>query len=109
MKRSKHFLMLAALTLVAAAVLPARSRRAAGDVIKPATYVDPMTACMNQYNSLVHQAKSSLTTGDRNGAIKMLLSAETQLGRCQEIENKSTAQVSVGLNAGGAFALEPPA
>ena len=101
--------MLAASTLVAAAVLPARSRPARGDVIKPAAFVDPMTACVNQYNSLVHQAKTSLATGDRNSAIKMLLSAESQLGRCQEIENKSTAQVSVGLNAGGAFDLEPPA
>jgi hypothetical protein len=104
MKHKKYLLPLAVVTVVAiASFLP--GSRAAGGKVTGATFVDPMTACVNQYNSIVSNAKASLAGGDRNGAIKLLLAARSQLGKCEEIHNNSTASVSLGLNDTGAAVL----
>ena len=97
MKHKKYVLPLAVVTVVAVASFLSGSRAAHGTV-SGATYVDPMTACVNQYNSIVTNAKASLAGGDRNGAIRLLLAARSQLGKCEEIHNNSTASVSLGLN-----------
>jgi hypothetical protein len=104
MKSSKYILPLAVVTVVAIASFLPGSRAAHGTVSGPA-FVDPMTACVNQYNSIVTSAKASLAGGDRNGAIKLLLSARSQLGKCEEIHNNSSASVSLGLNDSGAAVL----
>jgi hypothetical protein len=104
MKQSQYLLPLAVVTVVAVASFLPGSRAAHGTVSGP-TFVDPMTACVNQYNSIVSSAKTSLAGGDRNGAIRLLLAARTQLGKCEEIHNNSTASVSLGLNDSGAAVL----
>ncbi len=104
MKQSKYLLPLAAVTVVALASFLPGSRAADGKVTG-ATFVDPMTACVNQYNSIVTSAKASLAGGDRNGAIRLLLAARTQLGKCEAIHNNTTASVSLGFNDSGAAAL----
>lgn len=56
-------------------------------------------ACISHYNELLLRAKKSLSDGDRNGAISLLLEAHTQLGHCQEIREQSpAASVRLGFN-----------
>jgi hypothetical protein len=104
MKHAKYLLPLAIVAAVAvASFLP--SSRAADGKVAGASYVDPMTACVNQYNSIVSNAKASLAGGDRNGAIRLLLAARSQLGKCEAIHNNSTASVSLGFNDSSAAVL----
>jgi hypothetical protein len=103
-KHSKYLLLLAVVTVVAAARFWPGSRVADGRVSGPA-FIDPMTACINQYNSIVTSSKASPARGDRNGTIKLLFAARAQLGKCEEIHNNSTASVSLGLNNSGAAVL----
>jgi len=43
----------------------------------------PQGACVEQYNSLVEQAKADLISGDRAGAINSLTAARAQIRRCE--------------------------
>jgi len=58
-----------------------------------------LKTCVNHYNELVLEAKKSLSGGDRNRAISLLLEAHSQLGHCQEIREQSpAASVRLGSN-----------
>jgi len=72
--------------------------RAADIAAPPATFSDPMETCVNHYNNALKQAKASLKSGDRNGALKSLLEAQAQLKKCEEIEGNSSAHSVVGFN-----------
>jgi hypothetical protein len=56
-------------------------------------------SCVDRYNALLVQAKSSLVKGDRGAAINSLMAARIQLRTCQELEERnSTVAVAVSSN-----------
>jgi hypothetical protein len=51
----------------------------------------PTTACDDQYDTLVKQAKAELTNGDRTAAINSLIAARNKLRDCQTPTAKDVA------------------
>jgi hypothetical protein len=49
--------------------------------------------CIDKYNSLVTQAKTNLTRGDRIGAINSLVAAKAQLHQCEVVSASSVSGV----------------
>jgi hypothetical protein len=89
-------ILIATFILVAASVSTARPGPAAA---ANAPSVDELQTCIIHYNDLVLRAKKSLSDGDRNRAISLLIEAHSQLGRCEEIRDQSLAKsVRLRLN-----------
>src|SRR5258708_4483781 len=56
--------------------------------------------CTDRYNALITDAKSALTKGDRQAAIRGLVSAQSQLRACEERDHDSaTGVVAIALNS----------
>jgi hypothetical protein len=56
--------------------------------------------CTDRYNALITDAKSALTKGDRQAAIRGLVSARSQLRACEERDHDSaTGVVAIALNS----------
>lgn len=91
-------LLAAAFVTASTAGLP----RTCADAPRPASAAesaDDSAACTQRYNALLGQAKASLMQGDRNAAINSLIAANSQLHRCEELEEQnSTARVGVAMN-----------
>ena len=66
---------------------------------------DP-AACAGRYNALLAEAKASLTKGDRRAAIVSLLSAQSQLRRCQKLEEENSGAVALAMCAPPSIGLE---
>ena len=98
MRSSTIFLLAVALTTASIAGIP----RICADCPTPATAAelsDDSAACTARYNALLGQAKTSLIRGDRNAAVNSLIAANSQLRRCQELEERnSTVPVAVAVN-----------
>lgn len=63
------------------------------------TAVAPSGGCGDRYNALLLQAKAALVKGDRNGAVRSLIAARSQLRDCQGRERLDSAPASaLGLN-----------
>jgi hypothetical protein len=55
--------------------------------------------CGDRYNAMLRQAKAALAKGDRNGAIRGLIAARSQLRDCEAHEQLESAPSSaLGLN-----------
>jgi hypothetical protein len=56
--------------------------------------------CTDRYNALITEAKAALTKGDRQAAIRGLLSARSQLRSCEERDHDTTTGVvAIALNS----------
>ena len=56
-------------------------------------------SCGDRYNAMVSDAKSALVKGDRVGAVHSLISARSQLRRCNDRERENaTGAVALALN-----------
>jgi hypothetical protein len=63
-------------------------------------------SCSQRYNTLLQQAKSALAKQDRNGAIRALIAARSQLLECHRRDRQDSSTSSrVALN-GDSFKME---
>jgi hypothetical protein len=76
---------LAGLAVIFPHLMPARASSNSEEPVRAGT-------CVDRYNSLLKNAKTKLSTGDRGGAVDLLEQAKNMLPSCPALQNGASPQ-----------------
>jgi hypothetical protein len=79
------FISLAGLAMIFPHLMPARASSNSVEPVRAGT-------CVDRYNSLLKNAKTALTAGDRAGAVDLLEQAKHMIPACPALQNGTSPQ-----------------